>query len=123
MSRLLNSGDIDFLRRLPGFTPRMESGFRSRRCRIFRGYLRGLRAELMEINTEFDTLAIECPELKQELALALFHGRLRFASTMLAAHICLWRYRWGLGKPDCGHLIHRFDVIRDDMRRWIPEIS
>jgi hypothetical protein len=63
MSRLFYRRDIEFLRAVPDYTTRMESEFRRRRCRLFHGYLRSLRAELLEVRTEFDTLGIECPEL------------------------------------------------------------
>ena len=123
MSRLFERRDIDFLRAMPGFTSRMETEFRRRRCRIFRGYLRKLQAELLETSTEFDTVCIECPELQQELALVLLRGRLRFAWAMAAARICLWRYRWGVGNVTCGGVLHRFESIRTELRRSIPEIS
>ena len=123
MSRLFHHRDIQFLRALPGFTPKMEADFRQRRCRIFRSYLRALRAELLEINTEFDTLAVECPQLRQELALAMLRGRMRFALAMIEARVCLWRYRWAIAAVECGPVIQRLESIRSEMRRWIPEIS
>ena len=42
MMRLLDGGDLEFLRSQPGFTPRMATKLRAQRCQIFRGYLRCL---------------------------------------------------------------------------------
>jgi hypothetical protein len=123
MSRLFERADIEFLRTRPEFTRRMETAFRCRRCRIFRGYLRGMRAALLEIRTEFDTLGIECPELQQELALVLLRGKLRFAWAMAAAHVCLWRYRWSLGDVNSGDTVYRLESILDEIRIWLPELS
>ena len=35
MMRLLDSGDIEFLRAQPGFTPKMVTKLRAQRCQIF----------------------------------------------------------------------------------------
>ena len=62
MIRLFDERDIEFLRAMPGYTGRMETEFRRRRCRIFRGYLRSLRVEFLVAQTELETLRIEFPE-------------------------------------------------------------
>ena len=55
--------------------------------------------------------------------MALMRCRLRFAWAMMAALVCLWRYRWALGDGEGGPVMQRFEGIRGEMRRWIPEIS
>src|SRR5579872_252732 len=45
MMRLLNGGDLEFLRTQPGFTSKMETKLRIQRCQIFRGYLRCLSSD------------------------------------------------------------------------------
>ena len=47
MMRLFDGRDIEFLRTMPGCTEDAVTEFRRRRCRIFRGYLRGLRGEFL----------------------------------------------------------------------------
>jgi hypothetical protein len=69
MIRLFDKRDIEFLRAVPGYTRHMETAFRRRRCRIFRGYLRTLRAEFLAAQTELETLRIEYPELHPHVAL------------------------------------------------------
>ena len=121
--RLFDERDIDFLRAVPGFTPRMETAFRRRRCRIFRGYLRSLRAEFLEAQTELETWRIESPEDRQPLAQMVLRCRMRFAWAMIPAHLRLFQYRWKLGGSGLGPVVRRFEAIRGEIRRWIPEIS
>src|SRR5580704_8545641 len=45
MLRLLDGGDLEFLRSQPGFNSQMVSNLRRQRCQIFRGYLRCLSGD------------------------------------------------------------------------------
>jgi hypothetical protein len=123
MIRLFDERDIAFLRAVPGYTARMEREFRRRRCRIFRGYLRSLRAGFLEAQTELETRRIESPEDYQHLALMMLRCRVRFAWTMIPAYLCLLQYRWDLGRADLGPVVQRFEGIRGEIRHWIPGIS
>src|SRR5260370_41686143 len=78
MMRLFDERDIEFLRAVPGYTRHMETEVRRRRCRIFRGYLRSLRAELLVGQTELETLRIEFPKERLQLALMAISRRMRF---------------------------------------------
>ena len=123
MIRLFDQRDIEFLRSMPGYTARMETGFRRRRCRIFSGYLRSLRAEFLSARIEMDTLRIESPQDFQQLALIMLRCRMRFVWAMIPAWLCLFRYRWELGPANLAPVVHRFEAIRSEILRWIPEIS
>jgi hypothetical protein len=123
MIRLFDERDIDFLRAMPGYSKRMEMEFRRRRCRIFRGYLRSLRAEFLVAETELETLRIEFPEDHRRLALRAMSCRLRFACATIAAYMRLFQYRWDLGGAGLGPVVRRFEDIRGETRRWIPRIS
>jgi hypothetical protein len=123
MIRLFDNRDIEFLRAVPGYTRRMEIEFRRRRCRIFRGYLRTLRAEFLAAQTELETLRIESPELHQQVALLVMRCRMRFAWAMVPAYLCLLQYRWELGSAGLGPVVERFEGIRSEIRRWIPGIA
>src|ERR1035438_7902414 len=83
MIRLFDGRDIEFLRAVPGYTARMETQFRRRRCRIFRGYLRSLRARFLAAQVEMETVRIEAPEDYRQLALAMLRCRMRFAWAMI----------------------------------------
>jgi hypothetical protein len=123
MIRLFDERDIEFLRAMPGYTRQMETEFRRRRCRIFRGYLRSLRAEFLVAETELETLRIEFPEDHRQLALTTMSCRLRFAFATIAAYVRLFQYRWDLGGAGLGPVVQRFEDIRGETRRWIPRIS
>jgi hypothetical protein len=123
MIRLFDERDIEFLRAMPGYTKRMETEFRRRRCRIFRGYLRSLRAEFLVAETELETLRIASPEDHRHTATMAMRCRARFSGAMIAAYLCLFRYRWHLGGAGLGPVVRRFEVIRGEIKRWIPEIS
>jgi hypothetical protein len=123
MIRLFDGRDIEFLRAMPGYSTQMETEFRRRRCRIFRGYLRSLRAEFLAAETELETLRIESPEDHRQLALTAMRCRLRFAAATIAAYARLFRYRWDLGGAGLGPVVRRFEDIRGETRRWIPRIS
>lgn len=123
MMRLFDERDIEFLRAVPGYTRRMETEFRRRRCRIFRGYLRSLRVEFLVAQTELETMGIEFPEDRQQLALMVMSCRTRFNCAMIAAYLSLFQYRWDLGGAGLGPVVRRFEEIRGEIRRWIPGIS
>ena len=123
MMRLFNDRDIEFLRTLPGYSARMEAEFRRRRCRVFRGYLRSMRAEFLIAQTELETLRIESPADHEELALLVMRCRLRFAWAMIPAYLCLLRYRWQLGSADLERVVRRLEEIRREIHSGIPRLS
>jgi len=123
MTRLFDKRDIEFLRGVPGYTRRMENQFRLRRCRIFRCYLRTLRAEFLAAQTEFETLRIESPEAYQQAALQLLRCRIRFTCAMIPAYLCMFQYRWELDSADLRPVMQRFENIHHELRRWIPGIA
>ncbi len=123
MIRLFDARDIEFLRTVTGYTARMETGFRRRRCSIFREYLRSLRTEFAVAQLEMEILQIESPEDHRHLAAMLLRCRMRFAWALIPAYLCLFRYRWNLGSNGLTVVVQRFENIRAEIRRWIPGIS
>lgn len=121
--RLFDQRDIQFLRSAPGYDRHMETGFRRRRCRIFRAYLRSLRAEFLAARMELEILRIESPKDYWRLAPMVLLCRIRLAWAMIPAYLCLFRYRWELGGSGLEPVVRRFDGVCGEMRRCIPEIS
>jgi hypothetical protein len=121
--RLFDQRDILFLRSAPGYNPRMETGFRRRRCGIFRAYLRGLRAQFLAARIELEALRVESPKDYRQLAPVFLRCRVRFAWAMIPAYLCLFRYRWELGGSHLEPVVQRLDAVCGEMRRFIPEIS
>jgi hypothetical protein len=123
MIRLFDQRDIAFLRAMPGYSVRMETAFRRRRCRIFRAYLRGLEAEFLSARTDLETLQIEFPEDYRHLSATLLRCRMRFAWALIPAYLCLFRYRWKLGTAGLAPVVQRLEGIRGEVRRSIPALS
>ncbi len=119
--RLFDQRDILFLRSAPGYNRRMETGFRRRRCRVFRGYLRGLRAGFLAARIELETLRVRSPKDYRQLALMVLRCRMRFAWAMIPAYLCLFRYRWELSGSRLEPVVQRLDEVCGEMRRFIPE--
>jgi hypothetical protein len=119
--RLFDQRDILFLRSAPEYNRRMETGFRCRRCRIFRAYLRGVRAEFQSARSELETVRAESPKDYRQLAPMVLRCRVRFAWAMIPAYLSLFRYRWGLGGSRLGPVVQRLDEVRGEMLRFIPE--
>ena len=121
--RLFDQRDILFLRSAPGYNPQMETGFRRRRCEIFRAYVRGLRAEFLAARIRLKTLRIQSPKDYRQLAPRFLRCRLRFALALIPAYLCLFRYRWELGGSHLEPVVQRLEGECGEMRRLISEIS
>ena len=122
MIRLFDQRDIEFLRSVAGYTADMEIGFRRRRCRIFREYLRSLRAEFAVAQMEMETLQIESPDDHRQLASMLLRCRMHFAWALIPSYLCLFRYRWDICGNGLPAVVQRFENIRAEIRRWIPGV-
>jgi hypothetical protein len=120
MLRLLDSRDIEFLRSQPGFTPKLESALRFRRCQIFREYLRGLEMDFMRVCTALKVLLVQEEQDRPDLSALLIQYRIMFATTLLAIHFRLFLYRFGIGTVDAGSLVRLFDVVRLELRQLVP---
>src|SRR3954465_11639855 len=59
MMRLLDGGDLGFLKSQPGFTPRMAVKLRIQRCQIFRGYLRCLNGDFQRVCAAIKVLMLQ----------------------------------------------------------------
>jgi hypothetical protein len=121
--RLFDERDIEFLRAMPGYTAHMGTEFRRRRCRIFRGYLRSLKAEFLAAQTELETLRIESPADYRQIALVLLDCRMRFACAMVPAYLRLFQYRWQLGHSSLSRVVQRFEQLRGEIGLWLPEAN
>ena len=121
--RLFDQRDILFLRSAPGYNPQMETGFRRRRCEIFRAYVRGLRAEFLAARIRLKTLRIQSPKDYRQLAPRFLRCRMRFAWALIPAYLCLFRYRWELGGSHLEPVVQRLEGVCGEMRRLISEIS
>ncbi len=120
MLRLLDSGDLEFLRSQPGFTRAMEARLRAQRCQIFRGYLKCLSADFGRVCAALKILMIQARRDRPDLATSLLRGQAMFAYGMLACEFKLVVYRLGLGTVDASDLVRIFDCMRLELRTVVP---
>lgn len=119
MMRLLDSGDIEFLRSEAGFTSKLESKLRAQRCQIIRGYLRCLDMDFQRVCTALKLVLVQSEQDRPDLSAVLVHHRIMFASGLLAVHFRLFLYRWGICTVDVNHLVRIFDVMRIELRNLV----
>jgi hypothetical protein len=120
MLRLLDEQEVAFLRRQPGFTPRMVSRVRAQRSRIFREYLGSLNQDFARVVLALKLVLIHAHSDRPELASALLQHQFRFAAGMLAAHGRVFLYRWGLCSVDVTGLMRTFDAMRLELQKLVP---
>jgi len=120
MMRLLDGGDLEFLRSQPGFTPRMAAKLRVQRCQIFRGYLRCLNGDFQRVCAAIKILLLQSREDRPDLAGLLVQQQMRFTCEMGLVHCRLFLYRWGLCGVDVTGLVKNFDLVRVQLRSLVP---
>lgn len=120
MMRLLDSGDIEFLRSQPGFTPKMESKLRAQRCQIFRGYLRCLNMDFKRVCMALKLVLVQSEQDRPDLSAVLVHHQIMFTSGLLAVYFRLFLYRWDICTVDVTSLVGIFDVMRIELRNLVP---
>ena len=119
MMRLLDSGDIEFLRSQAGFTPKMESKLRAQRCQIFRGYLRCLDLDFQRVCTALKLVLVQSEQDRPDLSVVLLHNQLLFAAGMMGVHFSLILYRWGVWTADADRLVRIFDGMAFELRHLV----
>jgi hypothetical protein len=120
MMRLLDGGDLEFLRSQPGFTPRMATKLRVQRCQIFRGYLRCLNGDFQRVSAAIKVLMLHSRHDRPDLAGVLVQHQAMFACGMAMVYFRLFLYRWGMGGVDVTSLVKIFDLMRLELRSLVP---
>jgi hypothetical protein len=120
MARLLDSADIVFLRSQGGFTRQMEARVRAQRCRIFRGYLNCLDNDFKRVCLALKLILAHSSLDRPDLAAALVHQQVMFASGLLGAHFRIFLYRWGICSVDVSGLVSIFDSMQLELRSLVP---
>jgi hypothetical protein len=120
MMRLLDGGDLEFLRSQPGFTPRMASKLRAQRCQIFRGYLRCLNGDFTRVCAALKVLMLQSRHDRPDLAGVLVQNQAMFAWGMAMVYSRLFLYRWGVCRVDVTRLVGIFDLLRLELRSFVP---
>ncbi|HEY1241319.1 MAG TPA: hypothetical protein VGF16_12225 [Bryobacteraceae bacterium] len=120
MLGLLSDDELQFLRRHPGFTPKLAARFRRQRCEIFRGYMRSLSVDFNRVSLALKLLMAQASSDRPDLAEILVRTRLAFTFAMAAAYSRLVLYYFGLGTVDASELLRLFDGMRLELRTLVP---
>jgi hypothetical protein len=120
MMRLLDGGDLEFLRSQPGYTPRMVTRLRIQRCLIFRGYLRCLSSDFGRVCSAIKLVMLQSRHDRPDLAGALMRHQALFMAGVVSVHFRLFLYRWGLCGVDVSSLVKIFDMMRLELRTLVP---
>jgi hypothetical protein len=120
MIRLLDGGDLEFLRSQPGFTSAMASKLRVQRCQIFKGYLRCLEADFGRVCGAIKVLMLQSRNDRPDLAAALVRHQATFLWGMSVVQVRLLLYRWGVCAVDVTRLVELFDTMRLELRTMVP---
>jgi hypothetical protein len=123
MMRLLDGGDIEFLRAQPGFDPKMATRLRAQRCQIFRGYLRCLSTDFYRVCAAIKILMLQSSYDRPDLASVLVQHQVMFACGVAMVQARLLLYRWGLCDVDVTSLVKIFDLARLELRSLVPVSS
>ncbi len=123
MVRMLDEGDIEFLRSQPGFTPTMATKLRAQRTQIFRGYLKNLETDFNRVCSAIKLIMLQSSQDRPELAEALLRQQITFAISVLSVRARLLLYSFGLCGVDVTQLVRRFDSIRAELRSMVPASS
>lgn len=123
MLRMLDSGDIKFLRSQPGFTPSMATKLRAQRTQIFRGYLKSLEADFARVCSAIKLIMVQCKNDRSELAETLIRQQISFACLMLGVRLRLLFYSLGICGVDVTQLVKLFDSMRLELRTLVPTSS
>jgi hypothetical protein len=120
MMRLLDGGDLEFLRSQPGFTSSMAGKLRAQRCQIFRGYLRCLSNDFGRVCSAIKLVMLQSKHDRPDLATALLRNQMMFATGIVVVQCRLFLYRWGLCGVDVTSIVKIFDMMRIELRTLVP---
>jgi hypothetical protein len=123
MLRMLDGGDIEFLRSQPGFTPDMATKLRAQRTKIFRGYLKSLETDFVRVCSAIKLIMSQSKHDRPELAETLIRQQITFACSMFSVRGRLLLYSWGICGVDVTQLVKLFDSTRLELRTLVPVSS
>lgn len=123
MMRLLDGGDLAFLRTQPGFSPKMASRLRQQRCQIFRGYLRCLSGDFARVCAALKLVMLHSQHDRPDLAAVLIRHQVMFALGMVLVQFRLVLYSYGICGVDVSDLVNIFDVLRIELRSLVPSMA
>ena len=120
MMRLLDPEELRRLRSEPGMTPEAISELREERCRIFRQYLRSLRADFKRVCAALKIVMAQASKDRPDLASILLRSQVRFTFACATLELRLFLFSCGIGGVDVSTLLSVFDGLRLELRAVAP---
>ncbi len=117
MERLFSEDDYRYLAAQRGYRPEIGRQLRRERIRVFRGYLKCLRADFTRLEAAVNLWMANSPTDRPDLAKTLLKQRLLFTYAMLGAEVRLVLHSAGMGTVDVHGLVGSLDGMRVELRR------
>jgi hypothetical protein len=117
MERLLSPGDFRFLSAQKGYRPKIARRLRMERVRVYRGYLKCLRADYRKLEAAVGLWMAHSAKDRPEMALDLVKRRIRFHLAMAAAQWRLILFGLNMAPPSHLRLVDNLDDLRVCLRR------
>lgn len=112
LERLLDENELTRLQAHPAITPKMLRSLRSRRVRIFRGYLKSLSADYGRVCSTVKLLMVQSDQDRPDLADVLVRQRVTFSLRLMMAECRLTLHALGIGGVDVAQLVAALDSMR-----------
>ena len=120
MLRLLDLDELQKLGSERGLTPEAISELRAERCRIFRQYLRSLRADFKRVCAALKIVMAQSSKDRPDLASILVRSQARFALGCTLLELRLALFMCGIGVVDVSPVLAVFEGLRTQLRAVAP---
>jgi hypothetical protein len=116
MAQLVDSGDLEFLKRQKGFRSEIGAKWERKRRRIFRGYLRDLAGDFHQLHNLARQIVADSREEHADMVGVLLRQQFRFWRAMTAIEVRLMLP--GIAKIDARPLVEALESMRADVARY-----
>jgi uncharacterized membrane protein len=124
MARLLREDDFEYLASQDGYRPQIGRQLRSDRRRVFRGFLKDLKADFGALHKEARLALRDTTQDRPDLALALVRQSVRFHIGVWRAEAALVGHAIGLGPVDCTELVRATEWMRGQLELMrVPQVE
>lgn len=120
MLRLLDPDELQKLGSESGVTPEAIAELRAERCRIFRQYLRSLRADFKRVCAALKMVMAQDSKDRPDLASILVRSQARFALGCALLELRLALFTCGIGAVDVSPVLGVFEGLRTQLRAVAP---
>jgi hypothetical protein len=113
MERLLDKGDLAFLKSQPGYRPQIGKRMMAERRKIFRSYLRLLVRDFNQLIAIGKLMVVFSTRDQQEFARSLWRQQVRFYAQFCMLYVQLSLYPLGWPAVDARNLVASLGAMRN----------